>query len=67
MEGDYYEGDLLKSVLNSKIEFWKENPTLKEDIIGIFKKNKNKLEQESSLNQKIKDELLEAYNKILGE
>ena len=67
MEGDYYEGDLLKSVLNSKIEFWKENSTLKEDIIGIFKKNKNKLEQESSLNQKIKDELLEAYNKILGE
>ena len=66
MEGDYYEGDLLKSVLNSKIEFWKENSTLKEDIIGIFKKNKNKLEQESSLNQKIKDELLEAYNKILG-
>ena len=31
-EGDYFEGDLLKSVLTIDESFWKENPTLKEKL-----------------------------------
>lgn len=63
VEGDYYEGDLLKSVLASKIEFWKNNPKLKEDIIEIFEKNKDNLDQKIS--RKIKDEVLNAYSRLL--
>lgn len=34
-EGDYYEGDLLKSVLTIDQSFWKENPILNEKLKQI--------------------------------
>jgi hypothetical protein len=34
-EGDYYEGDLLKSILTIHESFWKENPILKEELKQI--------------------------------
>jgi len=42
-EGDYYEGDLLKSILTIDISFWEENPSLKEDLKQICLKDFGKI------------------------
>ena len=34
-EGDYYEGDLLKSILTIDESFWKKNPIFKEELKQI--------------------------------
>ncbi|MBT1689159.1 contact-dependent growth inhibition system immunity protein [Dawidia soli] len=66
IEGDYYEGDLLKSVLTINPEFWKANPELKENITRIFERNKDTLTHEAPIDQKIKAELIEAYSNLLS-
>lgn len=43
-EGDFYEGDLLKFVLTSKLEFWKEEKENWDKMVSIFKTNEDKLE-----------------------
>ena len=46
-EGDYYPGDLLKSVLNIEIDFWKENKPLWGMIDSIVELNKQEIEEAS--------------------
>ncbi|WP_010243299.1 contact-dependent growth inhibition system immunity protein [Acetivibrio cellulolyticus] len=38
-EGDFYCGDLLNAVLSADKEFWKSNPTYKNELIDILEKN----------------------------
>jgi hypothetical protein len=42
-EGDYYCGDLLDTVLKVDINFWKSNPSYKNDLEYIIEKNINDL------------------------
>ena len=35
-EGDLYRGDLLRSVLTSKRDFWNRDPSLKMELISIY-------------------------------
>ena len=44
-EGDYYEGDLLKSVLSSDSSFWEKHSDLKNDLINLFESNIKYLEE----------------------
>lgn len=64
LEGDYYKGDLLNSVLKINPEFWKKNPKLKEDIIEVFKKNHDRFNHE--VDTDTKDELFEAHKKLIS-
>lgn len=57
-EGDYYEGDLLKSVLTIEKSFWVQNPKIKKHLISLFANNKEALKE-------IKGPLLEAYQDFL--
>jgi len=41
IEGDYYPGDLLKTVLNIDTNYWKKNKKEFEEINKILNKNKN--------------------------
>ena len=43
VEGDFYEGDLLKSVLTSETKYWQEEKENWAKICLLFEKNKNKL------------------------
>lgn len=42
-EGDFYEGDLLKYVLDSNLNYWKENKTAYEKMMEILNQNDEKL------------------------
>lgn len=53
-EGDYYEGDLLKAVLTSEIEFWNLEPKLTKELEAIISDN------EELLNEREPD-LLKSY------
>ena len=44
-EGHFYEGDLLKAVLTSDKEYWKNNPLNWEIVCDIFESNTNKLKE----------------------
>ncbi|HKC68161.1 MAG TPA: contact-dependent growth inhibition system immunity protein [Bacteroidia bacterium] len=59
-EGDYYEGDLLKSILTSDKNFWQKNQALKKEVINIFESNQNNLEL-LDVTPTIKQSLKEAF------
>jgi hypothetical protein len=59
-EGDFYEGDLLKSVLTSENTFWKNNKKDWKEIFEIFIKNQDII-YENELNWQIKNELFLAF------
>lgn len=44
-EGDYYPGDLLKSVLTIDSSYWKENKSQWLAIDNLLKQNQDKIEQ----------------------
>lgn len=44
-EGDYYEGDLLKSVLTSEVEFWSERFDLLDELDKLIQQNLELLDQ----------------------
>ena len=44
-EGDFYPGDLLLNVLRSQREFWNENVDLKMEVIFLFEKRRNYLDE----------------------
>ncbi|MCF1193115.1 hypothetical protein LRR18_16120 [Mangrovimonas sp. AS39] len=44
-EGDYYEGDLLKAVLTSEIEFWNLEPKLTKELEAIISDNEELLNE----------------------
>ncbi len=45
-EGDYYEGDLLVSLLTCKADFWKEHPTAKISMDRIVRTVIDELDKE---------------------
>lgn len=53
-EGDFYEGDLLKNVLDSDIKFWLSNKHYWDIIKQLFEKNKVILESDNSYKQIVK-------------
>ena len=59
-EGDFYEGDLLKSVLTSEKGFWKTNQKDWKKIIEIFQANEILL-HETELTWQIRKELFLAF------
>ncbi len=59
-EGDFYPGDLLKNVLRSSKEFWDENIDLKNEVISLFEKDRDKLNEVIYADEIISD-VLEAY------
>ena len=44
-EGDYYEGDLLKSVLTSELSFWTERVDLLDELDKLIQHNLELLDQ----------------------
>jgi len=44
-EGDYFEGDLLKSVLTSEVEFWSERFDLLDELDKLIQQNLELLDQ----------------------
>lgn len=59
-EGDYYEGDLLKSVLTIDESFWRENKILKERLKQILLKEFDAIE-----NLQLSDEIRENLNALV--
>jgi hypothetical protein len=44
-EGDFYEGDLLKSVLTSEVDFWTERVDLLDELDKLIQQNQKFLDQ----------------------
>jgi hypothetical protein len=63
-EGDYYEGDLWKSVLSCSKEFWGANSELKSQLIRLFEANRLLLES-SDISEEIKKSIFQAFDKLL--
>ena len=59
-EGDFYPGDLLLNVLRSQREFWNENVDLKMEVIFLFEKRRNYLDEVVYADE-IKMNILEAF------
>lgn len=59
-EGDFYEGDLLKSVLTSEEAFWVAYPDMKQKVITLFRQQSDRL-IELDVTEEIKDSLLKAF------
>lgn len=55
-EGDYYKGDLLKSILTIDGSFWKENPDLKEKLKQVLLEDFDNIENFELLDS-IKEDL----------
>ena len=62
-EGDFYQGDLLKSVLTSEKAFWETNQNDWKKIIEIFEENESLL-NETELTWQIRKELFLAFEKF---
>lgn len=56
-EGDYYEGDLLKSVLTSDREFWRKETDLFNELEELIQKNRQSLKEQEP-------ELLDIFNDL---
>lgn len=63
-EGDYYEGDLLKSVLSCEKKFWEYQPHLKQNLIKLFETNKDLL-RTSDITPGIRNKLFEAFDEFI--
>jgi hypothetical protein len=50
-EGNYYPGDLLKNILGSEREFWKENKNYWTKVKEIYLRNKELLDSDNSYRQ----------------
>lgn len=59
-EGDFYEGDLLKSVLTSDRNYWLSETDRKKDVIKLWKRNKQKILQFDTTKE-IREGLTEAF------
>lgn len=62
--GDYYEGDLLKSVLIVEKSFWEHNAQIKANLIDLFEANKESL-MKFDTTEKIREALFQAYQHFL--
>lgn len=48
VEGDYYPGDLLSSVLTSDADFWKKNPTYWKAVINVLDNQSDRIKNEDT-------------------
>lgn len=60
-EGNFYEGDLLKSVLTSDKEYWKEEVDNWKKMCEIFKANLTELKEKANNDSTIR-EIIKAFN-----
>lgn len=63
-EGDFYSGDLLKSVLDSEASFWTKNKTLWEAIRNLYNNNKEIFENDNIYRQISKS--FDVFDKIFS-
>ena len=56
-EGDFYEGDLLKSVLTSEASFWKDRVDLFDELDKMIRDNTGLLDQNSP-------DLIKVFNRL---
>lgn len=59
-EGDYYEGDLLKNVLNVDSSYWSINIELKDNLIELCNSNMWKMD-ELDIAEEIKKNILDLF------
>ena len=64
VEGDFYEGDLLESVLRSSKDFWNDHPDLHNKLESIFVDNEWRLRNELDVTNDIRDGLIDAFHKF---
>lgn len=62
-EGDFYEGDLLQSVVNSESTFWIKYPEYVNEMVDIVNEAFEKLDGIDTT-QEIRDSILEAIKKF---
>lgn len=62
-EGDFYEGDLLKAVLTSDANYWKEYKEYWEKTIDLFNDNVDKLNN-ADTTSKIRKEWFDAFSEF---
>ena len=60
-EGHMYEGDLLKSILTSQTEFWKQNKNHWESLCNIFRTNMEFMKTRDELHWDTKKEMVELF------
>lgn len=60
-EGDYYQGDLLNSVLKSDKDYWKDEKENWKTMCRLFEQNRKTLE-EYDTTWKIRKEWMDAFN-----
>jgi lipoprotein NlpI len=60
-EGDFYPGDLLKSVLSVKPSYWHGNSEQKQGLIQLYKANRHRIAMES-ITQEIKNDIETCYS-----
>lgn len=65
-EGDFYPGDLLKSVLTITQKFWDDYPELKIKLKYLFAKNQQGIKHSTDLSDKEKNKYFELYNNFLN-
>ena len=65
-EGDFYQGDLLKSVLGADKEYWKKNQILHRTLSKLFLNNQPSLEKRAgkSINKGTYKRILEIYEEF---
>ena len=66
VEGDYFEGDLLKNVLKVPISYWRDNPEQKKEVENLFASNQ-KVFEELDTTEAIREIIREAFEKFLLE
>ena len=66
VEGDYYPGDLLSTVLNSDKGFWKENPNYKNELIAIIENQSDRIKNEEVSFEMKREwyEMINAFKKV---
>ena len=62
-EGDFYDGDLLKSVLTSDISYWKMDRNSWNIINNLFKENLKEIETFDTT-EEIRSGLMTAFSKF---
>lgn len=63
IECDYYEGDLLKSVLTSKGNYWTKHPDKRREIFELFERNKEALINLDTTDD-IRDSLIDSFKEF---
>lgn len=66
VEGDYFEGDLLKNVLQVPISYWRDNVEQKKEVEHLFISNQQAFE-ELDTTEEIREEIREAFEEFLLE